>query len=589
MQSYEASYAGVGLSVPTPEFWARIDFMLSFCDVRDVQAPARWPGKNRTDLAWENPPTYPRPRIGQLFWPCGASRWAIGHFLASGSQVKQIKTQVVDGSSYIGKDLILRCDGSDASNATTNSITAKMYLLPPRPLGGFNTPLDQTDAEKDSYLLTLVDIRYFWQWVPVDVDGGTEDTPQTWLDLYGLLATALGVTLTAGSIDSKYGVVEPDSSIFANKENTALILDAALANTGRVLAANYDGTFTIQKVIDARTAVKTTRDTWKDERQSGGPVLTLDSATPDFWRKAVLPSTVVVTFPQWLDGVGYYKPSPQYRGWILDGYNGIYTSTVDMTALTDYSQYIGTSLTWKKTFHDTAKAIYPDATAVTDEDDPNNKTDLDDLAKQLAKDYADALIARLDESYPGMVPWTPDGLNDVLFVHQLEDSWTRVQGRPWNTGVEEMQHGFGPLPNSESSTVKLIRTVAGVVGDGPDGVSALLDSPTGVYGYYSYVQEWSKITGSAPPDDTAQEVIYVPYYEEAVWGSLPDVLLNPGEAYPGLYAGVSATITIDLNDGPDPEDPSNPQPKTLPVYWFTLKPITGSCVDDSPEWSGMGV
>jgi hypothetical protein len=495
---FELSYAGVSLCVPDPGTRDRVDRMIPFCDLRDVQPPARWPGKNLRGVAWADPTAYPEPRVGQLFWPCGASRWAVGRFLATGEMVGQIQSQMLAGD-YEAADLVLQADSAgvvDAAKATSTSppldavptsITAEMYLLPPRPLAGIVLDTAATGTERDLYLLTLVDVRYFWQWVTVTLgdsgagygysgSSGYGPSPLTWAEAFTACQGVLSISpdpinLDPGSIDSKYGYVEPDSALFDNEENAALVLDALLANTGRVLVAKYDGAFRVKTIKNNRDSVKTERDRWKGVRTAGGPVLNLSGTTPDSFRKAVLPQTVQVTFPQWVNDKGYWKPDTQYRSWILDSYNGVFTEQVDMTALTDYSQYVGTSLTWTKTFHDTAKATYPNPTAVENETNPGNETQLKDLAEQLAKDYADGLISRLDEMYPGVLPWAPDGLNDVLVTYLKDTAWTRVQGRPFNHGVTEMQHGFGPLESMEvaggtGTTEKNIRILGPPTNDG---------------------------------------------------------------------------------------------------------------------------
>jgi hypothetical protein len=459
--AFELSYAGVGLPVVTDEARERVEQLLTTLDLRDIQPPSRWPGKNLAGIAW-NDPVKERPfRLGQLFWPSGASRWAVGRFLASHYQVNQILgvVQPSGGSPPVPKPLILQAESAGVTGKVT---CAKMYLLPPRPLAGLlTTPIlpfvgtPPVTGPADLYLLTVVDIRYFWQYAQASAGTGTTDTPEVWSDLIGTtLAGELAVSLSAGSVDAVYGSVEPDSAFWTNRENAALMLDAALANTGRVLAANYDGTFTVQKIADARGTVKTERDKWKATRTGGGVVLNLDGAATDHLRDLILPEKVTVTFPQWVDDTGYYKASPNYRGWALDSYGTVKAYDTSTTTLTGFS---GTSPMpgWIKVFHDTAKARY---TSSPPSGSPSNDTDLTNLAKQIAQDYCDSLKARLDEIYPGVTPWTPDGVNDVTFLYATDHAWTRVQGPPLNAGVTELQHSLGPLEVPETTAgVEFVR------------------------------------------------------------------------------------------------------------------------------------
>jgi hypothetical protein len=91
------------------------------------------------------------------------------------------------------------------------------------------------------------------------------------------------------------------------------------------------------------------------------------------------------------------------------------------------------------------------------------------LATQIAQDYCDSLKARLDEVYPGVTPWAPDGVNDVTFLHQHGVAWTRVQGPPLNGGVSELQHSLGPLevPESSPANVKTVLITSWACKDDP--------------------------------------------------------------------------------------------------------------------------
>lgn len=549
--AFECSYAGVPLCVPTPEVQEWVDGLIPLLDLRDVEPSHRWSAKNLVGVGSLVPTGSAEPRVGQLFWPTGATRWAVGRFLATGDQVQLIKKAVFGPNldeSYKSKDLILQAD-ADSTNAAAGGrgtrITASLHCLPPRPLAGLTLDTSKTGTDRDLYLLTLVDARYFWQWAAISLDGGTEDTPREWSDAFSAVAGALGVGLSPGSISGDYGKLEPDSSLFTNEENAARILDALLANTGRVLVAKFDGTFEVQEIIDNRNAVKTERARWEPVRTAGGVVLGLqggvESNNQDIWRKALLPSVVQVTFPQWITGQGYYKPDPQYRGWVLDSYNRVYTASVDLSSTTGYGQYVGTGLTWTKTFHDTAKAEYPGVAEIELEAPPDNASDLTALATQLAKDYVDGLISRMDEVYPGIVPWQPDGFNDILLTYRDKHSLTRVQGLPFNSGVEEMQHGFGPLPNTDTvaSPVKIIRVVGGAETDGWD--------------YYPGIIQKDFIVGSSTPWEDEDTDYDIPISEEDTapincwlvdWYTYVNVVGYDGNS---AYMGIYQNATYDPN------------------------------------------
>jgi hypothetical protein len=454
--AFECSYAGIGLCVPTPEVQAWVDRYISLVDLRDVQPPARWPGKNLRGAAWDDPADYPSPRVGQLFWPAGASRYAVGRFLATGEQVKQIKNKVLavgpnlDGRPLAQK-LILQ---ADTGQVGTYLLELRMHLLPPRPLGGLILDLEQTDTGKDLYLLTLVDERYYWHFA------GADWQPD-WGKLIARTAQALGFdtlsplggfgAFVPGQPDpfAPYGVPESDSALFVNSENAAVVLDAALANIGHVLVGGvgWEGAvYTGSPVRQAARAVAAAHATWAKGRVAGGVILGQDPTVPDQLRNLVFPYKVVVTFPKWIDTFGYYRPRSHQDMWGRDSYESVWSSEVFTNALPGYGS-VKTTPYRIKIFHDTAKARWPPPTdpnadpapATTD---PSNAAALNALVRVLAIDYLDGLAGRIDEVYAGIVPAAGDGLNDATFVYRTDACFTRLQGRPFNAGVGEFQHGL---------------------------------------------------------------------------------------------------------------------------------------------------
>ncbi len=61
-------------------------------------------------------------------------------------------------------------------------------------------------------------------------------------------------------------------------------------------------------------------------------------------------------------------------------------------------------------------------------------------------------------------------------------------------------------------------------------------------------------------------------------------MIQEGNAYPGLAAGSTASGNVKLTGSGD-----TPQSLTLPIYWYTVRPIIGVCTDNTPAWSGFGV
>ena len=88
-------------------------------------------------------------KINTLWWPTGASRWAIGLYLCSRESL-----QVIRGALSASGSAVLSL--SEAETGGT-AIETEMFLLPPRPL----TSPGNTANER-LFLLPLVDARYFW-------------------------------------------------------------------------------------------------------------------------------------------------------------------------------------------------------------------------------------------------------------------------------------------------------------------------------------------------------------------------------------------------------------------------------------------
>jgi hypothetical protein len=241
---------------------------------------------------------------------------------------------------------------------------------------------------------------------------------------------------------------------------------------------------------------------------------------------------------------------------------------------------------------------------------PTNDAALQTRATEVASKYYQSLLTGTDpllRRYAGIR--TAAGLRPGRRVQAIV--WQDL-GQGWLTEVyrgpvgRPQRPALPVSPLTASGEVELIRLQAGVIGNtdtgGADTEVTLNGVP--VIAYFGWVQESGEIVGPGgpPPDDFTQPCWLVPYYQEAVFGSLPNTSLSAGRAYPGKYTGESATGEIDLRDDGDfgfgdsnmtcldVEDPdANCQTLSLPVYWFTLAPIAGICDEDGPIWGGMGV
>lgn len=225
-----ANYAGVPLPQPTGELAAWVAKNIPLSDVVPFHPT---PSLNKLLTVLPYPDIRLRPvKMGSLWWPIGAARWAIGHFLACESDLAKIRIQVYpDDVSYRAATLVLD-DGTDSGQ-----LFADMWMLPPRPLAQSDSagrtkwllPRSIADNGEAVYLLTLVDERFFWWQRPSTVAIAVGST--TWGQLITAISENLAAPISAGDIESVY--LLPPASLSAFVKYLPLLLDLCAFNTGR--------------------------------------------------------------------------------------------------------------------------------------------------------------------------------------------------------------------------------------------------------------------------------------------------------------------------------------------------------------------
>lgn len=464
-------------------------------DLPDVMTPrGDWPGPNLLGLGLPilPPPGY-RVGLGCFWYPWGMSRFGVYRGIISATDVDSLGV-IVSGAPETALPFKMLVDGG--------GVETDLYVLPPRPL--VSPPGTSSSAVPKLYLVTLVDDRFYRQ----GYGGGnvrinsTDNT--TWGDLITALASALGITLMSASVDAAYFRPEPDSFLYSNEESAAALLDAVAANVGRVVVRNLDGTYKLQTYADTNTAAKNSRYQSDSTTQPfrarmwGGAILPTDTAAST-WRPMVVPEPIVVTFPKWVTGDGYYEPT-NYRQYAKASYGDIYKKTLTLSDLgSPYSTW--TSGPGIKIIRLPAKAEF----AVFSDPTPTNDTDVTTLAKRVAKDFLDSVIGSLDESYQGIVNRSPDGACDVLWCvrgNELGDPptvFTRVTRRPFEYGASYRQNGLAALtipvpPPPPAGTAPAVYAIAALGGSPPTFTvrqvhrngSGVLTDDTGPVEYTAY-------------------------------------------------------------------------------------------------------
>lgn len=402
------TYGSVPLCDVTPRVALAIEEAISPRDVLEFERQP-WPGKNRLGWTWPaNLSLQERPvRVGTLWWPTGAMRWAVGHFLATDKQLQAIRSQVYANGSYQSLPLVLSQE--NAAGTTVSSITTNLWMLPPRPLWQV-TALNS--YERQLYLVVLVDDRFWWETTSTG-SIVVADQVTTWAQLYSALGTALGITINYDAINSAY--LTPASTLSAQYERAANMLDAVAYNVGQRVVRALNGTVYAYNVSSSQAQVKTNlANGWPVE---AGGQFNFSTTVPPSDVNALLPSTVQLTFPIVNDVVptGTVQPETASTATVL---GGIVTGN-------------GKTQTW----HDTAVAVETGGVL-------QNGTDLQNLTTQFATDWLQYQTGALDVKFAGIKPWAPEGLSDwIEWIYRGgEDQATRVQRPTFNDLTEELLH-----------------------------------------------------------------------------------------------------------------------------------------------------
>lgn len=178
------------------------------------------------------PPPLPSasPQVGRLTIPTfGAARFSVGTYLIDSLAFAALKVDM----GVQNKLIVSYTDAEDDDAETARKFT--LYLLAARPLAQAADP-DKSE-EVDAYLLTLVDLRYYWQFM---AGGDCGDSP-SWAGVLETLGTQLGVSLTHAAVSADYGT---PGSLWAGAKTqglpTAVLLDAAAALVNGRVVINPD-------------------------------------------------------------------------------------------------------------------------------------------------------------------------------------------------------------------------------------------------------------------------------------------------------------------------------------------------------------
>ncbi len=331
----------------------------------------------------------PQIRLGKLWWPRGARRWATAYMIATAAQLTSIRALTDPAGTLIPQNLVLT-DG-----ITSASVTALMYMLPARPL--------QTLAGIDYFLLTFVDQRYYWWGVLPDVTPYT-----TWPTL---LDAECPTTITPDTINGSY--LPPPRQLNQAYTHTPLLLEGIVQSIGHQLVVGLDGTVTTQNATTAIADQEAQEAAVTAATISGGHYAFDHSTANDL--DASVPQSVTLLYPEVVNGLPLTSSGvPQVEQ----------ISTFTLTGLS-LPQYAGVSGSPKSQIFRTT-ATY----------NGHNAAEIAGLGARIATDFYTWRLADVSVRYQGIVPWVPGGADDVVEWNVVAGNVTTAIYRvPW-TGDE---------------------------------------------------------------------------------------------------------------------------------------------------------
>jgi hypothetical protein len=458
------TYAGIPLLWPTDEVRAWVEEHCRPGDLPPPVQPPAWPGTAcepwalRAHEGWQ-PPI----RLNRLWWPTGASRFAVGHFLCTSSDLPKLRHAAYHAlGSYAARPLVM-------DDEAGGKIETDLFLLPPRPLAFI-------EGEEQLWLLTFVDARYLWRSASASltVEGGVT----TWSGMYGAIAAVLGVDINVDAIAAAY--LKPSEELTARYESIPHLLDAVAVNVGHRIVRRLDGSVYAQGWAAARLWQNNQLTKW--DRAEGGGIFALDAQRGKLGHDlpGQTPAALDLVCPRTDNG----EPAAT-----------LYARRITLASLA-LPQYDGVRThAGSKVIHNSAVAAYAGG------DDPANVAELLALGQQIARDWYRWRLGRQTQRYAGTVPYVPEGLSDFVAWELGEKAHTYVERGTVDPHLTKLNHRGTGTPGS------LTPVVPGLWGDGYQTI----------YLTNLYVYGWSYFYGEVTYYDQVTYHQTVTYNEQVTY------------------------------------------------------------------------
>lgn len=410
------TYGGIALIEPDAAMQAMIDEHIAIADIPHFQQPS-WSGLGGRNADFNRNQTV---ELGRLYWPRGASRWAMGHFLVAQSQLETIrgiaKSSPSSTDPYV--PLTFRMWSTD-----TDGIETALYMLISRPMFRF--------GENEVWCMTLVDERYFW-WqnsASATIDEGTT----TWTDLLDDIATSLtGATFDLDTIEADY--LKPPSVLQTERgDYLPPLLDAIAYSVGKQIVRGLDGTVTLQAPASAFTNRDTLLADFETFTKRGGSfALGLDGellVDTEIW--ALVPENAT-TFYRQIDINKSDKEDCCGCGTTTYSFDGPSVVTDNLPGCDAVYQMVGQKIG--------SKNVYTTAVEWMDNGSSQNSAEMSALTIQWAADW---FLWRVGDSHrllTGIHAWENDGFADSVEWQAYGTPTTRVIRGPLNDVANRVYH-----------------------------------------------------------------------------------------------------------------------------------------------------
>jgi hypothetical protein len=205
------------------EKYHSLELMRVFAKAAAVSVPR---GSN---LLFPNYPVLPAPRLNQLVIPTGATRWSYCLFLVTTDQKDTILEESADNSNRVKVTFESESNWKQpTSDNWAPEFSLTMSPLSPRPITPAN--LAETDDIRNLWVLPMVDQRYWWQFLNVELI--ESEAFSSIPDVVDYLNGKLNGTATLRLTCPKSTHQVPDISAGNNYENVAVVIETLAWHIG---------------------------------------------------------------------------------------------------------------------------------------------------------------------------------------------------------------------------------------------------------------------------------------------------------------------------------------------------------------------